>query len=26
MDVEEARWGFERYPHLIAAVQQAVAG
>lgn len=25
LDVEEARWGFERYPHLIAAVQRAVA-
>jgi hypothetical protein len=25
IDVEEARWGLERYPHLIAAVQRAVA-
>ena len=25
LDVEEARWGFARYPHLIAAVQRAVA-
>lgn len=25
LDVEEARWGFARYPHLIAAAQQAVA-
>jgi len=25
MDVEEARWGFERHPPLIAAVQRAVA-
>jgi len=24
LDVEEARWGFERYPFLIAAVQQAM--
>ena len=24
IDVEEARWGFERYPHLIAAVQEAL--
>lgn len=26
MDVEEARWGFERYPLLIAAVQKALDG
>lgn len=26
LDVEEARWGFERYPELVAAVQRAVAG
>jgi len=26
LDVEEARWGFERHPALIAAVQRAVAG
>ena len=26
LDVEEARWGFERYPLLVAAVQRAVAG
>jgi putative selenium metabolism hydrolase len=26
IDVEEARWGFDRYPHLIAAVQQSLAG
>ncbi len=26
MDVEEARWGFSRYPHLVEAVQLAVAG
>ena len=25
LEVEEARWGYARYPHLIAAVQQAVA-
>lgn len=25
LDVEEARWGFERYPLLVAAIQQAVA-
>lgn len=25
LDIEEAGWGFERYPHLIAAVQRAVA-
>lgn len=25
LDVEEARWGFQRYPALIAAVQEAVA-
>ncbi|NNL30305.1 MAG: M20/M25/M40 family metallo-hydrolase, partial [Gemmatimonadetes bacterium] len=25
LDVEEARWGFARYPHLIASVQQALA-
>lgn len=26
LDVEEARWGFEQYPKLIAAAQQALAG
>ncbi len=26
LDVEEARWGFERYPHLIAAIQGALPG
>jgi acetylornithine deacetylase/succinyl-diaminopimelate desuccinylase-like protein len=26
LDVEEARWGFERYPGLIAAVQTAAGG
>lgn len=26
LDVEEARWGFERHPPLIAAVQRALAG
>jgi succinyl-diaminopimelate desuccinylase len=26
MDVEELRWGLERYPHLIAALQRASAG
>jgi succinyl-diaminopimelate desuccinylase len=25
LDVEEARWGFERYPLLVAAIQRAVA-
>lgn len=25
LDVEEARWGFQRYPALIAAIQEAVA-
>ena len=25
MDVDEARWGFERYPLLIAAVQKSLA-
>ncbi|MDX1492793.1 MAG: M20/M25/M40 family metallo-hydrolase, partial [Longimicrobiales bacterium] len=25
LDVEEARWGFARYPYLVAAVQRAVA-
>ena len=25
IEVEEARWGFERYPHLISAVQRAVS-
>ena len=25
LDVEEARWGFERYPLLVSAIQQAVA-
>ena len=25
LNVEEARWGYARYPHLIAAVQRAVA-
>lgn len=25
LDVEEARWAFQRYPHLVAAVQAAVA-
>ena len=25
IDVEEARWGFERYPYLISAVQQSLA-
>ena len=24
LDVDEARWGFERYPYLIAAVQRAI--
>jgi succinyl-diaminopimelate desuccinylase len=26
LDIEEARWGFARYPHLIAAVQESLAG
>ncbi len=26
LDVEEARWAYERYPGLVAAVQRAVAG
>lgn len=26
LDVDEARWGFERYPELVVAVQRAVAG
>ena len=26
LEVEEARWGFERYPHLIGAVQSALVG
>lgn len=26
IDVEEARWGYARYPHLIAALQEALAG
>lgn len=26
LDVEEARWAFQRYPELIAAVQRALAG
>ena len=26
LDVDEARWGFERYPLLVAAAQRAVAG
>lgn len=26
IDVEEARWGYARYPYLVAALQQALAG
>lgn len=26
IDVEEARWGYARYPHLIAALQETLAG
>ena len=26
IDVDEARWGFERHPDLIAAIQKALAG
>lgn len=26
LDLDEARWGFERYPHLILAIQEALSG
>jgi acetylornithine deacetylase/succinyl-diaminopimelate desuccinylase-like protein len=26
LDVEEARWAFGRYPHVIEAIQRALAG